>query len=378
MASRALFPVYRGEQPYIFVSYAHADSAAVLPIAAELYRRHYRVWYDEGIEAGSKWPEYIATHMLNASVVLFFSSQNFSNSHNCEREVNFAVEAKKNMLLAALDGSELPAGLKMQLSTANVIHAGGNPAEAADLLIRSGVLGQELVGDGVEGYEASNGDAPSRVNAALIVGIVGVSLAVLFGLALLGFTRGWFGEKSGISRSTVTMSPESQDGQAVSVEVTSWSSPVMRDLLISQTEGEALYCCGNSFITARSGIDYQNGVFLVAGSAVDRGDISDLEPIAKLQNLVELSLCYESVTDISALNALQNLTYLDLSGNGITDFSQLKSLNNLAVLKLSHTDVKDLTPALELAGLKKLYISYDMASYAKTILTGDFEIVVTE
>ena len=52
MASRAKFPVYRGEKPYIFVSYAHVDSETVLPIAEELHKRGYRVWYDEGIEAG--------------------------------------------------------------------------------------------------------------------------------------------------------------------------------------------------------------------------------------------------------------------------------------------------------------------------------------
>lgn len=378
MASRAMFPVYRGEQPYIFVSYAHADSADVLPIAAELHRRRYRVWYDEGIEAGTKWPEYIATHMLKASTVLFFSSELFNTSHNCEREVNFAVDAKKNMTRVALDDSELSPGLKMQLSTAGEIRSTGNPAETADLLIRSGALDQELIGDGVEGYEAAGGRAKRRANAALIVGVVGVMLAFLFGLALLGFTRGWFGEKSGMSRSTVTMAPESADGETVSFEVTSWNNPVMRDLLISQTEGEALYCCGNAFVTARSGIDYKNGLFLVAGSAVDRGDISDLEPVAKLTNLVELALCYESITDVSALGALQNLAYLDLSGNEIADFSSIKSLGNLSVLKLSHTGVQDLTPALNLSGLKKLYVSYDMASYIKPILKGDFEIIVTE
>ena len=34
----------------------------------------------------------------------------------------------------------------------------------------------------------------------MIVGIVGIGLAVCFGIALLGFTRGWFGEKSGIRK----------------------------------------------------------------------------------------------------------------------------------------------------------------------------------
>ena len=26
----------------------------------------FRIWYDEGIEAGTEWPEYIAEHLENA------------------------------------------------------------------------------------------------------------------------------------------------------------------------------------------------------------------------------------------------------------------------------------------------------------------------
>ena len=118
MASRAKFPVYRGEKPYIFVSYAHVDSETVLPIAEELHKRGYRVWYDEGIEAGSHWAEFIATHLEGAAVVLFFPSAQFNTNHNCEREVNFAVDAKKNMACVQLDEADMPPGLKMQLSTA--------------------------------------------------------------------------------------------------------------------------------------------------------------------------------------------------------------------------------------------------------------------
>ena len=42
---------YNGNEPYIFISYAHKDSDKVLPIIRELQSRGYRVWYDAGIEA---------------------------------------------------------------------------------------------------------------------------------------------------------------------------------------------------------------------------------------------------------------------------------------------------------------------------------------
>jgi hypothetical protein len=216
------------------------------------------------------------------------------------------------------------------------------------------------------------------VNAAMIVGIVGIGLAVCFGLALLGFTRGWFGEKSGIQRQTIDLPSQTAGADAQNIEVTTWTSAVMRDLLISQTSGEALYCCGNAFVNTRSGIGYRDGAYLVGGNAVQRGDISDLTAIGELTNLVELTLCYENITDLSALQNLTRLTYLDLSGNAVTDLKPLSGMDGIAVLKLSHTGITDFSPVLEMTGLQRLYVSLDMAPAVSDILNGNFEVIVTE
>ena len=71
---RTLLRPYEGTQPYIFVSYAHKNDAAVLEIIGTLQSRGFRVWYDEGIEAGSEWPESIASHLERAQLVLAFLS----------------------------------------------------------------------------------------------------------------------------------------------------------------------------------------------------------------------------------------------------------------------------------------------------------------
>ena len=36
---------YEGQEPYIFISYAHKDSNTVLPIIQGLQERGFRVWY---------------------------------------------------------------------------------------------------------------------------------------------------------------------------------------------------------------------------------------------------------------------------------------------------------------------------------------------
>ena len=44
---------YDGMEPYVFISYSHRDSNAVVPLIQNLQNRNFRVWYDDGVEVGS-------------------------------------------------------------------------------------------------------------------------------------------------------------------------------------------------------------------------------------------------------------------------------------------------------------------------------------
>lgn len=108
---------YEGEMPYIFVSYAHKDSSKVLPIIKQLQDKNYRIWYDSGIEVGSEWPEYIASHLSSSKCVLVFMSKNSSDSINCRQEITFAINKSKKLIVIYLEDFNLPSGLEMQLCT---------------------------------------------------------------------------------------------------------------------------------------------------------------------------------------------------------------------------------------------------------------------
>lgn len=109
---------YEGSEPYIFVSYAHKDSDTVLPIIAALQEQGFRVWYDAGIEAGTEWPEYIAEHLNGCTAFIAFMSNHAAESHNCRREINFAIELKKEPLVVYLtEQVNLSLGMRMQLGT---------------------------------------------------------------------------------------------------------------------------------------------------------------------------------------------------------------------------------------------------------------------
>lgn len=117
-----MLQAYEGNQPYVFVSYSHRDSAPVLEALEYLQNRGLRIWYDAGIEAGTEWPEYIASHLTGCAAVLAFVSDNFAASDNCRRELTFALNLKKPVLSAYLQDCQLSAGLQLQLGLAQALY----------------------------------------------------------------------------------------------------------------------------------------------------------------------------------------------------------------------------------------------------------------
>ena len=107
--------VYEGNEPYIFISYAHRDSAAVFEVLSELQARGYRLWYDDGIAPGSEWPEDIAQHLDAAAMVIAFVTPSSMASQNCRREISFSLAREKPFLSILLEPTDVPLGMQMQL-----------------------------------------------------------------------------------------------------------------------------------------------------------------------------------------------------------------------------------------------------------------------
>lgn len=114
---------YEGREPYIFISYAHKNSDRVLPIIAELQSRGFRVWYDAGIEAGTEWPEYIATHLAGCGCFVAFITRDALASQNCRREIHYAISKDLPMLAVYLEQVTLSPGMEMQLGTLQALYS---------------------------------------------------------------------------------------------------------------------------------------------------------------------------------------------------------------------------------------------------------------
>ena len=114
---------YEGKEPYIFVSYAHKDSSLVLPLIEALQHEGFRVWFDQGIEAGTEWPEYIEDRLCDCNSMIVFMSNNAVDSLNCRNEINLALSIHKELLVIYLEQTELRHGMRLQLSSVQSMFA---------------------------------------------------------------------------------------------------------------------------------------------------------------------------------------------------------------------------------------------------------------
>lgn len=119
------------DNPYVFISYAHANSDVVLPTVQALKGSNINVWYDEGIVAGSEWPEFIAEKVVSCSKFVLFVSDAYLKSQNCKRELNFAISRKKEILTIFMEPVNLSPGMEMQLGTYQAIYRTRYPSAEA-------------------------------------------------------------------------------------------------------------------------------------------------------------------------------------------------------------------------------------------------------
>ena len=80
---------YEGNEPYIFISYAHDDAKRVYPIVKELYESGWDLWYDEGIKTTERYMPVIADNLNRCAVfVLMLTNRCLARPFvmNCELE----------------------------------------------------------------------------------------------------------------------------------------------------------------------------------------------------------------------------------------------------------------------------------------------------
>ena len=110
------FPAYRGDEPYIFVCYAHEDAAVVYPDIKALNELGFNLWYDEGISPGTVWRHELAQVIKACDLMLVYISPRSVTSENCLKEINFGLDEARQFLAVHVEPTELPDLLRFGLS----------------------------------------------------------------------------------------------------------------------------------------------------------------------------------------------------------------------------------------------------------------------
>lgn len=160
------------EKPYIFVSYAHADSDRVFPIITRLYEQGWRIWYDQGLEIGGNYYDCLAEHIGGCAAVLLMATEaSVKSKFVTENELEFALTEGRRIVICRLDkDAMLPGGIRLATAkedkhprctqeTLEQTLAGndglerGQPRRAKGIVINAVGLTDTTVSDGDE-YEA--------------------------------------------------------------------------------------------------------------------------------------------------------------------------------------------------------------------------------
>ena len=116
------FTAYRGSDPYVFVSYSHADAKEVFAELAFLRDKGYRVWYDEGIEPGAAiWQQTIVERIKACDFALGYFSPVAMGSEYVVKEILLLLKEKKQLVTIHLSETALPAALELDLVAAQAI-----------------------------------------------------------------------------------------------------------------------------------------------------------------------------------------------------------------------------------------------------------------
>ena len=311
---------YEGDEPYIFVSYAHKDSEAVLSVIRQLYDGKYRVWYDEGIQPGTEWPPNIARHLQRAAMVIVFVSENSLRSPNCINEIQ-SISKDAEIAVIDLRGDtgqslvenatqyDVPERVRDKLS--------GQESYAMDDNLMSSLadhLDISLIGDGITGYTYSIDKKRGMNRWNVLLGIA-VILSLVFAVLLYNLYTGTFdsllpGKQPGMQIPAPTAEPL----EVISIENTMLGS-LLPVVFSTDEEKESVYQMFGWEHPYEMTYKDLMGIDWITHFEIRGEPIESIQFAAYLPNLESLVLANTTITDLTPLQACPNLTTVQITAD---------------------------------------------------------------
>lgn len=372
---------YEGKEPYIFLSYAHADTPAVMAIAARLQEAGCRVWYDGGIEVGSEWPEYIAAHLEGAAVMLAFLSNAYVRSDNCRKEMHFAQTRKLQTVNIFLEQTALTPGMEMQIGPlfALMKYTMGEDVFYEKLLAAPQLA--PFLGKGRRPFavQAAPVKTKKRWTAGRIAALC-VSLALLIALVtlgIIGFSTG-YAQRIYVKRTQPEISVLPGDTGAVftsaplEAAARDYARKAAGPLCVSDLAGldelsldtpdeaalsELRFFPDLKRLTLRGySADNLKALPLCGIEALTLRDcrVTDLSGVGNLPLLRELDTEDCPIRSLGDLSRCLQLRRLRLAGADVRSFSALYTLTVLAEAEIHNAGINELRPLMRLSNLTDL------------------------
>jgi hypothetical protein len=89
----------------------------VIDLVAWLRSKGFSVWFDENIEAGSRWSEDLARAVDGCAAFLYFMSPRSIASRYCLDEIHFALECGRPIVPVEVEPVALTPGLRLSLGS---------------------------------------------------------------------------------------------------------------------------------------------------------------------------------------------------------------------------------------------------------------------
>lgn len=103
---------------YIFFSYSHMNADEAKTVIDSLREAGHSVWYDDGVDPGVSWDDYIAERIEYCRCFTAYVTAEYACSANCIDEISYARDNGKKIVLIYAEDAEFPRGLQMRLSAA--------------------------------------------------------------------------------------------------------------------------------------------------------------------------------------------------------------------------------------------------------------------
>lgn len=365
------FKHYEGSEPFIFISYAHADLDEVMRIITDMHGRGFRLWYDEGIEAGEEWQESIASHLVDADLMIAFISNAFMASDNCRKEMSFALSKKKKVISIFLEDTALSPGMELQLGNIFAIMKYTYPSEG---YFYTKLYDSDLLADGDYGcadrevnvpkkderaaarlkrekertkVKAEKKQTPRRKKKLALPIAIGLIIAVCAAAVITGYFTGY------LQRFTAkTVKAQTLAGDTVAVfssdvverAARQYTGKTSGDITVSELTGlTSLYIAGDKywFQEPLSGVSAETAdtsAYVTDNSgntiSVSRGDMTGFEDFQYFPSLTTLWVQFENITSLETMPAC-SIENLNIASNRVTS---LKGINNCPRLGTLCTD----------------------------------------